>query len=167
MRNQAKTFADIMASQGAGTIPRGLSRDGSARQSSRQPRKPKIVRDPENNADFTRPDNINLDEWRSSGVREKQFRQLRKGQPRPSKKLDLHGETCAAAQEKLNDLIELRAAPDTVLLVVCGRGHHSQNGKPRLKPAICGLMREHPSVIAYHIAQRSDGGDGAYYVLLK
>ena len=103
-------------------------------------------------------------------MRGNEFRRLRQGKSklRPGQEHDVHGETRATIADKLDKILEgavLRKRE--VILIVCGRGHHSKDGRPILRPAIGEHLRGHRSVRAYTLAQKKHGGDGAYYVLLK
>jgi DNA-nicking Smr family endonuclease len=51
--------------------------------------------------------------------------------------------------------------------VVHGRGLHSAGNVAILKSRVRAALREHPAVLAFTDAPRTDGGQGAVYVLLR
>jgi len=51
--------------------------------------------------------------------------------------------------------------------VVHGKGYSSPNNKPVIKAYVNRWLRESETVLAFHSAQKQDGGTGAVYVLLK
>jgi DNA-nicking Smr family endonuclease len=51
--------------------------------------------------------------------------------------------------------------------IVHGQGRHSGGNVSILKPRVRDWLRQHPAVLAYADAPRTDGGAGAVYVLLR
>ena len=97
-----------------------------------------------------------------------------------TKSLDLHGYTLDEANKKvesfLNDCFEKRVYK---VLIVTGKGLHSQNGKDPyisdkfgiLKNSVPDFIKSNPSLMtkikSIADAEIADGGGGAFYVFLK
>jgi DNA-nicking Smr family endonuclease len=85
--------------------------------------------------------------------------------------LDLHGLRKQEAEKKVEQLIkQSRAQKLRALLVITGKGAHSDPGGPVLRDAIFaqltrGALVKH--VLAVAPATKEHGGDGAFYVLLR
>ncbi len=104
------------------------------------------------------------------GVDRAHLRRLAAGEPRPGRRVDLHGLEATGAR------LALRAAlagawsdAERCVLVVHGRGRHSE-AEPILKASLADWLAEPPwvdRVMAWHSAQPRDGGPGATYVLLR
>lgn len=98
----------------------------------------------------------------------KRFSQLKKGSIRPDSLIDLHGLTVAAAKRQLRQFIEdCSLAQERCVLVITGKGIHSEEGFSPLRTETLGALRELPQVQAYCWAQIRDGGSGAFYVLIQ
>jgi len=99
---------------------------------------------------------------------------FRKGQLPVEAKLDLHGHTRLSGEEALQKFI-LRCYDKNkrMLLVITGRGQRGQREdgqKGILQQMVENALGEsplRPYVLAFMQAQRKDGGEGAYYVLLR
>jgi DNA-nicking Smr family endonuclease len=98
-------------------------------------------------------------------------KKLRRGDLAVEGHLDLHGRSVDEAREAtVKFLLASRRAGKRVVLVVHGRGRHSEGGVPVLKQKLVqwlgrsGLSRH---VLAFSSARGSDGGAGAVYVLLR
>jgi DNA-nicking Smr family endonuclease len=104
------------------------------------------------------------------GTDRKRLVKLRRGEPAPDRRLDLHGMDAAAARRSVWRALEQAwEAGEHCLLVVHGRGLRSQDGpvlKTRL-PGWLGAPPHGPRVLAFAGATRADGGPGASYVLLR
>jgi DNA-nicking Smr family endonuclease len=104
------------------------------------------------------------------GIDRKHLVRLRRGEWPVERRLDLHGLVAAQARRMLAD--ELRdafASGDRCLLVVHGRGLHSEAG-PVLRDGVIGWLTTPPlaaQVMAFASALPRDGGPGASYVLLR
>lgn len=85
--------------------------------------------------------------------------------------LDLHGMTRDPARDALvRFLHSSRARGFRCVLVVHGRGHHSEDATPVLKPLVQRWLRRAPMkewVFAFATARQVDGGAGAMYVMLR
>lgn len=169
MDGTRKTFKDIVNDEGVKpkspfkevappTRQPPSPRARAARESATASQKKTPPKEPE---DLTKP-------WKKPGVQHNQMKNLRKGNVYPREECDLHGETIADAQDLLRGQIaDCRAQGCPCMLVVCGRGLHSKDGRPILRPAVCKFLYDHSDVLACCEARTRDGGDGALYVLLK
>lgn len=99
------------------------------------------------------------------------LRRMRRGHYSIQAHCDLHGLTREEAKKELNLFIEeSHRRGRRLVLVVCGRGLHSKDQIPVLREGLrIWLSRGRISryVLAFTSAQRSDGGTGAVYVLLR
>jgi len=96
---------------------------------------------------------------------------LRSGEFRPQHTLDLHGLRIEQAKEQV--WLQLRQSflkDQRTVLIVTGKGKHSITGESSLREAFIEFV-SHPKVrdivLAYATAHPRDGGDGAFYVLLR
>lgn len=105
-----------------------------------------------------------------SFVRRRVLRDLRAGRIRPARTVDLHRlDRRAAARRVHEEIAEARRARERCVLVVAGRGRHSERGAPLLREALPGWLadpRLEGAVAAFAPAIPADGGRGAVYVLL-
>ena len=105
-----------------------------------------------------------------AGVDRATFRRLRDGRSEPDAEVDLHGLASRDARLELEESVRAaRAANRRLLLVVHGRGQHSQAG-PVLKTALPGWLREAPlayELLAFAPAGTGHGGSGATLLLLR
>ncbi|GAB6068338.1 DNA endonuclease SmrA [Methylothermus subterraneus] len=107
--------------------------------------------------------------FKRPGVQHGVFKKLRRGEYPVEAVLDLHRltvvqarrEVCAFVRECLHS--EVRCA-----LIIHGKGQRGE-GEPRalLKSCLARWLPLLAEVLAFHSAQRRDGGVGAVYVLLK
>jgi DNA-nicking Smr family endonuclease len=105
---------------------------------------------------------------RAPGVSLAQVADLRSGKHFDAT-LDLHGSTVDAAIARLREfLVESRRLGHRRLLVVHGKGLHSEHGAP-LREAVVGDLLGPASglVHAFASADAADGGDGATIVMLR
>jgi len=104
------------------------------------------------------------------GVDRAHLARLRRGAVEIERRVDLHGLTANEARRELVD--ELRdafASGERGLLVVHGRGLHSESG-PVLREGFVEWLTAPPLaalVLAFASALPRDGGPGASYVLLR
>ena len=108
-------------------------------------------------------------EYRKSGLQDRVFRKLKRGQLEISAELDLHGMTADKARQAL-DRFMLHARNfrgQTCVRIIHGKGYGSRDGRPVIKQYIQMWLQEHNKVLAYCSCQAADGGTGAVYVLLK
>lgn len=106
--------------------------------------------------------------WRQDGIQHGVFRELGRGKYGTQDKLDLHRHTVTDARLALARFI--RDSHERGLrnvLVVHGRGRHSQPHPALLKSLVAQWLPELQPVLAFHTAQPPDGGAGAVYVMLK
>ncbi len=110
-------------------------------------------------------------EGAASGVDGRLMRSLRRGDFSVQGRLDLHGLTQAEAKEAVDHFISAsRRAGKRCVLIVHGRGLHSQDQIPVLKERLrvwLSQKRIGNAVLAFASARPQDGGTGAVYVLLR
>jgi DNA-nicking Smr family endonuclease len=98
-------------------------------------------------------------------------RRLRRGDYAVEGRLDLHGLTREAARGAVERFLrESRLGGKRCVLVVHGRGRHSEDQLPVIKEALHGWLsagRFGRQVLAFASAIPADGGAGALYVLLR
>ncbi len=106
---------------------------------------------------------------RAPGVSHAQVGELRGGKIRAEATLDLHGSTVATALQQLRQfLFESRRLGRRCVLVVHGRGTHSEHGAPLREAVLAELLGALSGFVqAFASAAPADGGDGATYVLLR
>jgi DNA-nicking Smr family endonuclease len=98
-------------------------------------------------------------------------RELRRGVLPIDGRLDLHGLGAEDARSKLLEFLKTqRARGERCVLVIHGKGEHSERGNGVLRGEISawlsqGRAREH--VAAFATAREEDGGEGAVYVALR
>tara|TARA_Y100000588_G_scaffold351146_1_gene402739 strand:- start:440 stop:973 length:534 start_codon:yes stop_codon:yes gene_type:complete len=95
---------------------------------------------------------------------------LRKGKLRPTAQLDLHGLTLEKAHGAFNNIIQKAYAEGTrCILVITGKGLTKRGGGVirRELPHWINAAENRDRVLGFSPAQPQDGGDGAFYVLIK
>ena len=106
-----------------------------------------------------------------TGLDAEVVRRLRRGDYAVERRLDLHGlnrEEARGAVERF--LRESRLGGTRCVLLVHGRGRHSEDQLPVIKEALQGWLtsgRFGRQVLAFASARPADGGAGALYVLLR
>lgn len=102
------------------------------------------------------------------GVQKAVMRRLKRGDPRPGARLDLHGHTATEACDAIDRFLA-RAGGRGVscALIIHGKGLRSGSAGGVLKGVTCAHLKRHPTVQAFCSAQPKDGGGGAVYILLK
>jgi DNA-nicking Smr family endonuclease len=106
---------------------------------------------------------------RSSGVSHAQIAELRAGNVRAEATIDLHGMTVEPALQQLKRFLsEARQLGRRCVLIVHGKGTHSEHGAP-LREAVMHQLLGPLSGFVHALASASppDGGDGATYVMLR
>lgn len=106
---------------------------------------------------------------RAPGVSLAQVSELRRGKVHADETLDLHGETVERGIARLRAfLTEANRIGRRCVLVVHGKGTHSEHGAP-LREAVLGQLLGECSgfVHALSTAAPADGGEGATYVMLR
>jgi DNA-nicking Smr family endonuclease len=111
-------------------------------------------------------------EARGAGVDVKLLRRLKAGEPRVEARLDLHGRSRDEALRELERFLELaRGDGKRCVLVIHGRGAHSGDDAPVLKPLVWRWLAlsaaSAAAVLAFASARPAEGGDGATRVLLR
>lgn len=106
---------------------------------------------------------------RSTGVSHTQISELRAGKVRAQASIDLHGMTIAPAIAQLRKfLIESRELGRRCVLVVHGKGTHSEHGAPLREAVLQQLLGPLSGLVhAFASAAVADGGEGATYVMLR
>ena len=104
------------------------------------------------------------------GIDRQHLQRLRKGEWAIERRIDLHGLTAAEARRELaSELQDSIAAGVRCVLVIHGRGLHSESG-PVLRDGVLTWLTAPPlaaRVMAFASALPRDGGPGASYVLLR
>jgi DNA-nicking Smr family endonuclease len=111
-------------------------------------------------------------EARAVGVDVKLLRRLKAGEPRVEAQLDLHGRSRDEALAALERFLALaRDGGKRCVLVIHGRGAHSSDDAPVLKPLVWRWLAASPAaaaaVLAFASARPAEGGDGATRILLR
>jgi DNA-nicking Smr family endonuclease len=106
---------------------------------------------------------------RSAGVSHAQISALRAGNVRAEATVDLHGMTVEPAVVALRKfLLESRQLARRCVLVVHGKGTHSEHGAPLREAVVQQLLGPLSGFVhALASAAPADGGDGATYVMLR
>jgi len=106
---------------------------------------------------------------RAPGVSRAQITELRAGKVHAEETLDLHGHTVERGVQELREfLIAAQRSGRRCLLVIHGKGTHSEHGAP-LRDAVLGELLGALSgfVRALATAAPADGGEGATYIVLR
>lgn len=105
--------------------------------------------------------------YKQDGVQTGVFKALRLGQYEARYVLDLHRHTVEQAREALFSFIyDAIQRQERCVLLLHGRGVKAE--KPALLKSYCyHWLPQFPEVLAFHSAQKRDGGTGALYILLK
>lgn len=107
-------------------------------------------------------------ELRKPGLRDKDFRALRRGLFTVEDEIDLHGLSAREAESYLrNFIVEACGRGFGCVLIVHGKGRRSGATGPVLKTLTWRLLAERDDVQAAVPAKEKDGGSGAVYVLLR
>lgn len=107
-------------------------------------------------------------EYKRDGVQHGVFRRLKQGRYAQEARLDLHRMTVDRARNEVYEFI--RQSCDyglRTVLIVHGKGSHTQSKHALLKSYINQWLPEFEQVQAFSSAQPRDGGVGAVYVLLR
>ncbi|HEY1812207.1 MAG TPA: Smr/MutS family protein [Kofleriaceae bacterium] len=106
---------------------------------------------------------------RAPGVSLAQVAELRTGKTSLEATLDLHGSTTEVASDQLRQfLVESRRLGRRRVLVIHGKGTHSDHGAP-LREAVIGELLGPLSGLVHALASaaQADGGEGATYVMIR
>lgn len=101
---------------------------------------------------------------RGPGVSRAQIAQLRAGKVHVDETLDLHGDTALRAIQRLREFLAGTAGLRRCVLIVHGKGTHSDHGAP-LREAVLGELLG--ALSGYVHAFAIDAGEGATFVLLR
>jgi DNA-nicking Smr family endonuclease len=87
---------------------------------------------------------------------------------KPQRTLDLHGMTAEQASEAVSQFLRESAKQGIQkVLIIHGKGYHSLQGKPVLKSVVYRILDASPLAGERGIPDRSLGGSGAVWVLIK
>jgi DNA-nicking Smr family endonuclease len=106
--------------------------------------------------------------YAKDGVGPDVVKKLRKRHWPVQDELDLHGMTVDAARSQLGDFVR-RAMRRGVrcVRIIHGIGYGSPGGEPVLRSVVHSWLVQLDEVVAFCVAGRADGGNGALIVLLK
>lgn len=106
---------------------------------------------------------------RGPGVSRAQLAELRAGKLRPEDTLDLHGETVEVGKQQLHEfVVGAHRLGRRCVLVVHGKGTHSEHGAPLREAVIAELLGPLSGLIhALATAAPAHGGEGATYIALR
>ena len=103
-----------------------------------------------------------------TGLQRKVIRKLKRGEHPCQAELDLHGMTTLQADDALEGfLCEAAQHNLSCVLIIHGKGYHSENRKGILKPYTIDWVKNSADIKAFCSARPQDGGTGAVYVLLR
>lgn len=106
-------------------------------------------------------------EFKRSGIQHGVYRKLKQGKYSAEARLDLHRMTVEKARREVFEFIKESAKYDLrSLIIVHGRGNHSQSEAAILKSYVNKWLPDLDEVQAFCTAQPQHGGLGAVYVLL-
>jgi DNA-nicking Smr family endonuclease len=100
----------------------------------------------------------------------RRLRQLRKGKIMPDQSIDLHGMQRSEVAAKLKSfIVNSRFYQHKVLLVITGKGLHSENGKAVLRDEVERFLKHEGRsfVIEWGRAPKNYGGEGALVLFLR
>lgn len=105
---------------------------------------------------------------RAPGVSRAQAALLRAGKVRAEETLDLHGMTIEAGLARLREFVVGAAKLRRCVLIVHGRGLHSEHGAPLREAVLAELLGPLSGLVhALATAAPADGGEGATYLSLR
>lgn len=105
------------------------------------------------------------------GLERSTGKELQRGKMHPMRSLDLHGHRLEQARQLLASALQLREDDTRCLLVVTGKGAGNDGiARGKLRAAVPLWVNQsdiRPHLLGFCYAQAKDGGDGAYYLLLR
>jgi DNA-nicking Smr family endonuclease len=105
---------------------------------------------------------------RAPGVSRAQAAELRAGKVRAEETLDLHGMTVEAGLARLREFVVTAAKLRRCVLIIHGRGLHSEHGAPLREAVLAELLGPLSGLVhALATAAPADGGEGATYLALR
>ena len=106
--------------------------------------------------------------FRRNGVHPHLFHRLKRGRLGSDDEIDLHGATVMQAKRLvLAFLAHAQIQGYRCVRIIHGKGLQSASSHPPLKNLVDHLLRQEPSVLAFHSSNRYQGGTGAVCVLLS
>lgn len=107
-------------------------------------------------------------EFKRPGVQHGVFRRLKQGKYPMDARLDLHRMIVEKARDEVFGFIRDAVKYDLRnVMIVTGRGNHSQSAEAILKSYVNKWLPEFEDVQAYCSAQPQHGGTGAVYIMLR
>jgi DNA-nicking Smr family endonuclease len=86
----------------------------------------------------------------------------------PEATIDLHGSTIVEAIARTDRFLrEAKKAGLRKVLIIHGKGNHTQNGTSVLRENVRGYVRNHPFAGETGVPDRSEGGEGAFWVAIR
>lgn len=106
--------------------------------------------------------------WQRPGVQHGVFRKLRLGQYPIEARLDLHRMTVEEARREVFGFVKdcVRYGLRSVI-ILHGKGERNPDGIAQLKSYLARWLPELDEVLAFHSAQKHQGGTGAVYVMVR
>jgi len=105
---------------------------------------------------------------RAPGVNRAQLANLRAGKLHVEETLDLHGDTVERGVQRLREFLQAASKIRRCVLVVHGKGLHSEHGAPLREAVLTQLLGPLSGFVhALATAAPADGGEGATYILLR
>ncbi|MDQ3341912.1 MAG: Smr/MutS family protein [Myxococcota bacterium] len=105
---------------------------------------------------------------RAPGVNRAQLHDLRAGKVHVEETLDLHGDTIERGLERLRTFLATATRMRRCVLVIHGKGTHSEHGAPLREAVLSELLAACSGYVhAFASAAPQDGGEGATYILLR
>lgn len=102
------------------------------------------------------------------GLQKKVMRNLKKGQYYIDDEIDLHGMTIDVAKRELSGFIRTTIGDKVkCVLVIHGKGYHSQERAAALKSMANVWLRRNNNILGFCSARIEDGGTGAIYALIR
>lgn len=103
-----------------------------------------------------------------SGLQNKVFQKLKRGQYVIGAELDLHGLIVSDARQSMIEFInQCQLQHRHCIKIIHGKGYGSYHKIPVLKQKVASWLVQRNDVLAFATARPVDGGSGALYVLLK
>ncbi len=113
-------------------------------------------------------DPLDVLSFRREGLQHGVFRKLKQGRYEIDARLDLHRMTVQQARREVYAFVRDSCQYDLrTVLILHGKGRRNLENPALLKSYAAKWLQELEEVIAYHSAQKRDGGVGAVYVMLK
>lgn len=107
-------------------------------------------------------------EWCDAGIQKAVFRNFKLGKYGYDASIDLHKMRVAKARVEIAHFIQQCHRRDVrTALIIHGKGSRSKDRPALLKSLCYQWLLDLPLVLAFHTAQKSDGGAGATYVMIR